>query len=38
MPISPRTTQPQTIDAYLQHIATIRSHLEALQRHAVDLR
>ena len=36
MPISPRTTQPQAIDAYLQHIATIRSQLEALQRHADD--
>ena len=30
------TTQPQAIDAYLQHIATIRSQLEALQRHADD--
>ncbi|OZA29582.1 MAG: hypothetical protein B7X93_05790 [Hydrogenophilales bacterium 17-61-9] len=36
MPISPRTTQPQAIDAYLQHLATIRSQLEALQRHADD--
>ena len=30
------TTQPQAIDAYLQHIATIRSQLETLQRHADD--
>lgn len=36
MPTSPRTTQPQAIDAYLQHITTIRSQLEALQRHADD--
>jgi len=36
MPTTPRTTQPQAIDAYLQHITTIRSQLEALQRHADD--
>ncbi len=30
------TTQPQAIDAYLQHIATIRRQIEALQRHADD--
>jgi hypothetical protein len=30
------TTQPLAIDAYLQHIATIRSQLETLQRHADD--
>ena len=30
------TTQPQAIDAYLQHIAAIRSQLETLQRHADD--
>ena len=36
MPTSPRTTPPQAIDAHLQHITTIRSQLEALQRHADD--
>lgn len=30
------TNQPQAIDAYLQHIATIRRQIEALQRHADD--
>ena len=30
------TAQPQAIDAYLQHITTIRSQLEALQQHADD--
>ena len=30
------TPQLQAIDTYLQHIATIRSQLEALQRHADD--
>ena len=30
------TTQPKAIDAYLQHITTIRSQLEALQHHADD--
>ena len=30
------TNQAQAIDAYLQHIATIRRQIEALQRHADD--
>jgi hypothetical protein len=30
------TTRPQAIDAYLQHIATIRRQIEVLQRHAED--
>ena len=36
MPTLTSTASPQAIDAYLQHIATIRSQLEALQRHADD--
>ena len=36
MPTLTSTASPQAIDAYLQHIATIRSRLEALQRHADD--
>ena len=36
MPTTPRTSIPQAIDAYLQHIASIRSQLEALQQHADD--
>ena len=30
------TNQAQAIDAYLQHIATIRRQIDALQRHADD--
>ena len=36
MPTLTSTASPQAIDAYLQHITTIRSQLEALQRHADD--
>ena len=36
MPTLTSTASPLAIDAYLQHIATIRSQLEALQRHADD--
>ena len=36
MPTTPCTSPPQAIDAYLQHIAIIRSQLEALQQHADD--
>ena len=36
MPTLTSTASPQAIDAYLHHIATIRSQLEALQRHADD--
>ncbi|MEZ5526173.1 MAG: hypothetical protein R3F26_01385 [Gammaproteobacteria bacterium] len=36
MPTLTSTALPLAIDAYLQHIATIRSQLEALQRHADD--
>jgi len=36
MPTPTSKATPQVIDAYLQHIATIRSQLEALQRHADD--
>ena len=34
MPTLTSTASPQAIDAYLQHIATIRSQMKALQRHA----
>jgi hypothetical protein len=36
MPTLTSTASPLAIDAYLQHIATIRSQLAALQRHADD--
>ena len=36
MPTLTSTASPQAINAYLQHIATIHSQLEALQRHADD--
>ena len=36
MPTLTSTASPQAIDAYLQHIATIRRQIEALQRHAND--
>lgn len=36
MPTLTSTASPLAIDAYLQHITTIRSQLEALQRHADD--
>ena len=36
MPTLTSTASPQAIDAYLQHIATIRRQIEALQRHADD--
>ena len=36
MPTPTSKATPQAIDAYLQHIATIRRQIEALQRHAND--
>ncbi len=36
MPTPTSKATPQAIDAYLQHIATIRRQIEALQRHADD--
>ena len=36
MPTPTSKATPQAIDAYLQHITTIRRQLEALQRHADD--
>ena len=36
MPTPTSKARPQAIDTYLQHIANIRSQLEALQRHADD--